>query len=261
MMFNNGIGQKKYTVGNNIKKQESNYKEKIIFSSQQYCKKCKCYNSFDFEEIKKQKLSKINYTYKCIKCKAFSNDVYIKYQILLNNKKRKELYITKMGEFKLLPPNRLYTELMFNLSSQKNFEINIEAIQNQFNFMNYIFYFSIENLSFDFLFPYRKIPDENVELIQNNLGFVISDINKRRFSVINNEKKNDLSNINKGLVENKENGNFIPIDISKCDNFDKYYNLIPCIIDNEQDEFYENINENNIEDYKSTNYFSINGNK
>lgn len=261
MMFNNGIGQKKYTVGNNIKKQESNYKEKIIFSSQQYCKKCKCYNSFDFEEIKKQKLSKINYTYKCIKCKAFSNDVYIKYQILLNNKKRKELYITKMGEFKLLPPNRLYTELMFNLSSQKNFEINIEAIQNQFNFMNYIFYFSIENLSFDFLFPYRKIPDENVELIQNNLGFVISDINKRRFSVINNEKKNDLSNINKGLVENKENGNFIPIDISKYDNFDKYYNLIPCIIDNEQDEFYENINENNIEDYKSTNYFSINGNK
>ena len=34
MMFNNGIGQKKYTVGNNIKKQESNYKEKITYKGE-----------------------------------------------------------------------------------------------------------------------------------------------------------------------------------------------------------------------------------
>ena len=258
-MLNAGVGRKISFVNNN-KKQKSYYKEKIIFSSQQYCKKCKCYNSFDFEEIKKQKLSKLNYTYKCIKCKSFSNDVFIKYHILLNNKKRKELYITKMGEFKLLPPNRLYTELMFNLSSQKNLEINIDNItsQNQFNLMNYIFYFSIENLSFDFLFPYKKLDDEHIELIQNNLGYVISDINKRRFSIINNAQTND---INKGLNENKENENFIPIDISKCDNFDKYYNLTPCIIDNEQNEIYEEINENNVTDYKSTNYFTINGKK
>ena len=258
-LLNVGSGRK-ISAGNKNKKQESYYKEKIIFSSQQYCKKCKCYNSFDFEEIKKQKLSKINYTYKCIKCKSFSNDVIIKYQILLNNKKRKELYITKMGEFKLLPPNRLYTELMFNLSCQKNLEINIEKItsQNQFNLMNYLFYFSIENLSFDFLFPYKKLDDEQIELIQNNLGSVISDINKRRFSIINNAQTND---INKGLVENKENENFIPIDISKCDNFDKYYNLTPCIIDNEPNELYEENNENNNNEYKSTNYFTINGKK
>ena len=108
------------------------------------------------------------------------------------------------------------------------------------------------------MFPYKKLDDEQIELIQNNLGSVISDINKRRFSIINNAQTND---INKGLVENKENENFIPIDISKCDNFDKYYNLTPCIIDNESNELYEENNENNNNEYKSTNYFTINGKK
>ena len=93
--------------------------------------------------------------YKCIKCKSYKNDLYIKYQILLFNIKRNELFLTKMSEFKLLPPNRLYKELMYNLTSQKNWEINIDNIikQNQINLMNYIFYFSIEGLSFDFLLP------------------------------------------------------------------------------------------------------------
>ena len=245
----------------NKSRQENNYKEKIIFSSEQYCKKCKCYNSFDFEEIKKQKLSKINFNYKCIKCKAYKNDVFIKYQILLYNKKRNELYITKMGEFNLLPPNRLFNELMLNLTSKKNWELNVDKImeENQIYLMNYIFYFSIENLSFDFLLPFKKLNDENIELIQNNLCKVICDINKRRFSIVNMES----NDINKGLTENTENDNFVPIDISNSDNFDKYFDLIPCIINNEQEELFgeniENIENDNYNEFKSTNYFTING--
>ena len=130
-MFNLSSNNK-ISIIKHKEKQENNYKERILFSSEQFCKKCKCYNSFDFEEIKKQKLSKINYKYKCIKCKTYKDDVFIKYQLLLFNKKRKELYITKMGEFKLLPPNRLYKELMFNLTSQKNWEINVDNIMNEF---------------------------------------------------------------------------------------------------------------------------------
>ena len=249
----------------NKSQQESNYKEKIIFSSEQYCKKCKCFNSFDFEEIKKQKLSKINFNYKCIKCKTHKTDILIKYQILLYNKKRNELYITKMGEFNLLPPNRLFTELMFILTSQRNWEINIDNImsQTQINLMNYIFYFSIENLSFDFLLPFKKLDDENIELIQNNLCKVICNINKKRFSIVNMES----NDINKGLTENTENDNFIPIDISNADNFDKYFDLIPCVINNEPEEEIfgennennDNIDNENFSEFKSTNYFTING--
>ena len=218
---------------------EIKYKERIIFSSEQYCKKCKCYNSFDFEEVKKQKLSKINYTYKCIKCKSLKNDVIIKYQVLLQNKKRNELYITKMGEFKLLPPNRLYKELIYNLTSKKVWEINIEKIttEYQINLMNFIFYFSTEQLSFDFLLPYKKLDDDNFDIIQNNLCSYISNINKKRFSVMGKVESDDIS---KGLIENKGSDNFIPIDIS---NFDKYFDLTPCLADNTQDDYlYEEIN-------------------
>ena len=260
-MFNLGTKSKMSIIILNKKEQESNYKERILFSSEQYCKKCKCYNSFDFEEIKKQKLSKINYKYKCIKCKTFKDEVYIKYQLLLYNKKRDELYITKMGEFKLLPPNRLYKELIFNLTSQKNWEINVDNIMNEvtINLMNFLFYFSIEELSFDFLIPFKKLSDENVELIQNNLCKVICDINKKRFSIFDNIESND---INKGLVENIENENFIPIDISNSDNFDKYFDIIPCLIDNDEEDYLgENNNQNENENIvnKSTNYFTING--
>ena len=83
-MFNLSSNNK-ISIIKHKEKQENNYKEKILFSSEQFCKKCKCYNSFDFEEIKKQKLSKINYKYKCIKCKTYKDDVFIKYQLLLLN--------------------------------------------------------------------------------------------------------------------------------------------------------------------------------
>ena len=276
-MFNIGIKNSKMSIlksnNKNNNNKDINYKEKIIFSSEQYCNKCKCYNSFDFEEIKKQKLSKINYTYKCIKCKSYKNDLYIKYQILLFNIKRNELFLTKMSEFKLLPPNRLYKELMYNLTSQKNWEINIDNIikQNQINLMNYIFYFSIEGLSFDFLLPKKKLNDENFELIQNNLCSVICDINKDRFSILNNVESNDI--INKSLKENIENDNFIPIDISNTDNFERYFDLIPSIINEKKNNDFiigNNNNNTNIEanneydifdEYKSDNYFTINREK
>ena len=41
---------------------------------------------------------------------------------------QKDQYMQKMGEFKLLPPNRLYQELMYHLTSKIEWEINIESI-------------------------------------------------------------------------------------------------------------------------------------
>ena len=165
--------------------------------------------------------------------------------------------------FKLLPPNRLYQELMLNLTSQKNWKINIDNImnENQINLMNFLFYFSIEELSFDFLLPFKKISEEKIEIIQNNLCSVICDINKKRFSILG---KVELNVINEDLVKNKENENFIPIDISNSDNFDKYFELAPCFNDNEENDYLlgENYqNEINIDNDKKLNYFSINGKK
>ena len=67
----------------------------------------------------------------------------------------------------------------------------------------------------------ENLPKQN----QNLRGsyFPLMDNNspiKKRFSVLGNIESND---INKGLVENTENDNFIPIDISNSDNFDKYF--------------------------------------
>lgn len=257
---------------------ENKYKEKIVFSSEQYCPKCQCFNSFDFEEIKKQKLSKIYFYYKCSKCKTIKNDVTIKYQMLLFNKEKKELFITKMGEFKLLPPNRLYQELMYHLTSKKNWVINIENIftEKQINIINFIYYFSTEGLSFDFLIPYKTLNDESIELIQNNLGAIISDINRRRFSVL---EVNEFDKISKSLIMNPENEDFIPIDISNYDHFNRYFDLIPCLnnyydiydfnygevineteTETETNENEDNNNLNNAEN-DELNYFTINATK
>ena len=127
--------------------------------------------------------------------------------------------------------------------------------------MNFLFYFSIEELSFDFLLPFKKISEEKIELIQNNLCSVICVINKKRFSILGKVESNV---INEDLVKNKENENFIPIDISNSDNFDKYFELVPCFNDNEENDYLigENYqNEINIDNDKKLNYFSINGKK
>ena len=254
------------------KTKESKYKERIVFSSEQFCPKCQCFYPFDFEEIKNQKLSKIIFCYKCNKCKTIKNDVSIKYQILLYNKIKKELFITKMGEFKLLPPNRLYQELMYHLSTQKEWKINIENIftEKQINLINFIYYFSTEGLSFDFLIPFKTISDENVELIQNNLGAIISDINKRRFSLL---EIKEYDKINKSLTMSTENEEFVPIDISNNDNLNRYYDLIPCLInyyndlyhfsDNEEQEIECTNEENNdnIINGEGQSYFTINATK
>lgn len=221
---------------------EKNYKEKIVFSSEQFCPKCQNFYPFDFEEIKKQKLSKIIYYYKCSKCKTIKNDVTIKYQILMYNIFKKELFITKMGEFKLLPPNRLYQELMYHLTSKKEWKINIENIftEKQINLINFIYYFSSEGISFDFLIPFKTIRDENIELIKNNLGAIISDINKRRFTIL---EINETEKINKSLTMNTDDEDFIPIDISNNNNLNRYYDLVPCLINYYYDIYHFNQNE------------------
>ena len=105
-----------------------------------------------------------------------------------------------------------------------------------------------------------------MELIQNNLGQILSEQNQKRFS--NFLENNQCEEINKKLIEDSEKEDFIPIDIT---NLNKYYDLVPCLINSLNDNYYLNPIEiqsvernkndkdkeiNNI--IKEKNYFTIN---
>jgi hypothetical protein len=213
----------------------------------------------------------MKFFYKCTKCKTIKkDDVTIKYQILLYNITKNDLFITKMAEFKLLPPNRLYQELLYHLTTKKDWTINIDSIftEKQINMINFIYQFNAQELSFDFLIPFKKISNENIELIQNNLGTIINNINKRRFTFLENKA---FENISQSLIKNIDKEDFIPIDISNnYDNEKRYNDLVPCFINYYYD-FYdlnetegdekENNNDNNIFNDKNDeeqSFFTIN---
>ena len=255
----------KEKLGNN--KKENNFEEKIIFSSEQYCEKCQCYNPFNFEALKDKELSKIKLDYKCPKCNTIIDKIIIKYQILLYNKRKKELFIIKKDNFELEHPKKLYQDLIKYLTKNE-WEIDIDNIlkKSEIDLFNYIFYFSSKSLSFDFLLPYKIFNNENMELIQNNLGQILSEQNQKRFS--NFLENNQCEEINKKLIEDSEKEDFIPIDIT---NLNKYYDLVPCLINSLNDNYYLNPIEiqsvernkndkdkeiNNI--IKEKNYFTIN---
>ena len=197
--------------------QELTHKEKIIFSQGQLCPKCKEISHFDPSEIIGLTISevKVNFEYICKKCGNKKNDIKIKYQIVLVNPKKKQSFVTKLGEFQLLSPYRLYTILKYDRLNMKDYSLKINNIYNEKNneLFNYIFYFCRKNLTFDFLIPYKTLNNLDIELIENNLGSIISDINKKRFSIVNPISAENLTK----EMENE----FVPINISDNSNLEK----------------------------------------
>ena len=131
--------------------------------------------------------------------------------------------MTKLGEFQLLSPYRLYTNLKYDQLNMKDYSLKINNIYNEKRneLFNYIFYFCRKNLAFDFLIPYKPLNNMDLELIENRLGSIISDINRKRFSIINQMSPDNLTK----EMENE----FVPINISENSNFDKniFDDLIP----------------------------------
>ena len=196
---------------------EINHKEKIIFNQGQLCPKCNEITYFDLSEIMGLSIHsiKVNFEYKCKKCGEVKNSIDIKYQILLINKKKNQSFITKIGEFKLLSPYRLYTDLKLDQLTRKDYSLKIDNIYNEKRneLFNYIFYFCRTNLTFDFLIPYKSLDGIDLELIENRLGTIINDINRQRFTI-----KNQINTDN--LIKEMEN-EFVPINISENTNYDK----------------------------------------
>ena len=239
----------KYTMmpqNKNKKKNENsskiNYKEKIIFNRGQLCSKCNSITYFDPSDIIGSSINslKVNFEYKCKNCGAKKNYIVIKYQILLINKNKNQSFITKIGEFKLLSPYRLYADLQSDQLNRKDYSLNIDNIYNEKKneLLNYIFYFCRKNLTFDFLIPYKVLNDIDIELIENRLGAIISDINRQRFSI-----KNDINTDN--LIKEMED-EFVPINISENSNLDKktFDDLTPCYSTGVIGGIYGSVNDN-----------------
>jgi hypothetical protein len=139
-------------------------KEEIVFSTEQFCKKCGNIKNISTEDlIQNQINSNLDiFKYKCEKCKEIEDDIIIKYQILLSNLHKKEAIVCGQGEYKLLTPYKLYINIKSYFQKRKNYELNIPNIFNEkeINLPIIIFYFSVVNLSFDFLLPYKLDEEE-----------------------------------------------------------------------------------------------------
>ena len=170
----------------------NNDKEEIVFSTEQFCEKCgNVINIIPDEIIKNKLVSNLDfYKYKCEKCNGNEYDIVIKYQKLLSNLNKKEAIIVGEGEFKLCTTYKFYLNILYFFQKRKKYELNIENIFNEkeINLILIIFYFSVLNLSFDFLLPY---------------------------------KNDETNNTNSKNEENKENNEFVPIKIN-YDNDDVY---------------------------------------
>ena len=144
-----------------------NNKEEIVFSNEQFCKKCGNIKNIFLEDIIKNQLNTyLDYlTYNCEKCKGNENEIIFKYHLLLSNLQKKEAIVCGKGEQKLYTPYKLYISIKNYFQKKKNYELNIPNIFNEkeINLPIIILYFSIINLPFDFLLPYKTKEKNNIK--------------------------------------------------------------------------------------------------
>ena len=161
---NNTIFQKRSLVNiNQLIDDEENdkIKEEIIFNNEQICEKCGNViklNEQDISELINKKIDKNkNATiFNCKSCNKINFGITMNYKIsLLNIKKTKEKMISK-DQFKLIMPHLLYSKIKDYLIKENKIDIdNIFSNQN-IDILNFIFYFSLKSLPFDFLLPYEN---------------------------------------------------------------------------------------------------------
>ena len=158
---------KKYV---NIKENDDKLKEEIIFSTEQICHKCGKIIKLAITDISDIINKKIDHNqnyflYKCKNCDEFNSNIIIKYYIILNNiKKNKEEKLSE-GTFNLVMPHILFQEIKKYVINLKDNNLDIDHIfsNNNINLLNFIFYFSLNCLPFDFLIPYEKNENEKYD--------------------------------------------------------------------------------------------------
>ena len=156
------INTEKYINNENL----NEIKEEIIFYNEQICEKCKGViklNEQDITDIINKKIDKTKniQMLKCKKCNIINFGIKMNYKILLINiKKRKEEIIAE-DKFNLIQPHLLYSKIKDYLIKLNENKIDINHIfsNNKIDILNFIFYFSLKSLPFDFLLPYKNTHD------------------------------------------------------------------------------------------------------
>ena len=175
---------KKYLSSEEI---DDKLKEEIIFNSEQICEKCGKNINLSIPEIsdiinRKIDKKKNSFIYKCKACGELNYDIIIKYNILLSNiKKNKEKKMSE-GKFNLIMPHLLYQEIKNYVIGLKDNNIDINHIfsNKNINLLNFIFFFTLNCLPFDFLIPYENSEDNKIdrEYFNDNDYTNIEEINK-----------------------------------------------------------------------------------
>ena len=183
---NNFIEDNEIKENKDINQDNKGDLDELIFCSEQKCPKCNDINNIDMKKLIDCHidLSIENHKYQCQKCKEI-NDIIIKYQILKYNYNNKTIFLIENGHFKFLTPYKLYRDLKSFFIKENITQLDIDNILNigsQFNFYNIIFYFSLLNIPFDFLFPYESRLNANIKLSFNN------NINNENISIKRYEK-------------------------------------------------------------------------
>ena len=142
------------SIGNNFKKEE------ILFYTIQECPKCHKENKINnLSDLIHHRISqkRDNLNYKCSECGEDNIDVKIKYKLSLIDKKKNESIIVNQGQFKLIPPHKIYEHMKEYFIYLKDYKLDIDHIfsNDKIYLLNNIFYFSDRMLSFDFLIPYE----------------------------------------------------------------------------------------------------------
>ena len=186
----------------------SNQKEEIIFFTIQKCPKCQKDNKINnISEMIHHRISqkRDHIFYKCSECGEDNLDVYIKYKLSLNNKKKNESILISHGQFKLIPPHKIYQKLKEKFLNLKDYKLNIDHIfsYDDIYLLNNIFYFSDRILPFDFLIPYEGREDRDY--------FMEEEEEEEDDNIINNkeDEKEEIKKINEGFsIFNSDDNKF-----------------------------------------------------
>ena len=192
---------------NNSSTNNSNQKEEIVFFTMQKCPKCQKDNQINsISEMVHHRISqkRDHIFYKCSGCGENNLEVYIKYKLSLNNKKKNESILISQGQFKLIPPHKIYQKMKEKFINLKDYKLDIDHIfsYDDIYLLNNIFYFSDRMLPFDFLIPYEG---------RNDRDYFMEEEEEDDNNIINNKenKKEEINKIKEGFsILNSSDSNF-----------------------------------------------------
>ena len=192
------IDIKKYIDNANNDDNIDEMKEEIIFYNEQKCEKCGGnvkLNEQDISEIINKKIDKTKNTliFKCKNCNMINFGIKINFKISLINMKKKKQKLISEDKFNLISPHLLYLKIKDYLIKLNENKLDINHIfsNNNIDLLNFIFYFSLKYLPFDFLLPYERSNNNTEEReFYFNYDYINKKVRKKfeNISIIYNEK-------------------------------------------------------------------------